>query len=95
MWYKHLNNKSRSLRVSRSQGLKVSRSQCLRVSRSQGVSVALSSVQSPQTPAYASTQNSKKFLQANIFLGRILHIINIRKDGIEICTGLLTEEIRA
>ena len=40
--------------------------------------VALSSVQSPQTPAYASTQYSKKFLQAYIFLGRILHIIIIR-----------------
>ena len=32
----------------------------------------------PQTPAYASTQNSKKFLQAYIFLGWILHIIDIR-----------------
>ena len=31
----------------------------------------------------------------HIFHGRILHINNIRKDGIEICTGLLTEEIRA
>ena len=57
--------------------------------------VALSSEYGPQTPAYASTQYSRKFLQAHIFPWKILHIINIRKDGIEICTGLLTEEIRA
>ena len=37
----------------------------------------------------------RKFLQAYIFPRKILNINNIRKDGIEICTGLLTEEIRA
>ena len=36
-----------------------------------------------------------RFLQAYIFPWKILNINNIREDGIEICTGLLTEEIRA
>ena len=39
--------------------------------------IALSSEYGPQTPAYASTQYSRKFLQAHIFPWKILNINNM------------------
>ena len=51
--------------------------------------IALSSEQSPQTPAYASKQKSKKFLQASIFLRTNSAHNQYQKDVIEICTGNL------
>ena len=50
---------------------------------------------SPKPQPTPPRNNPREILQAYIFPWKILHIINIRKDGIEICTGLLTEEIRA
>ena len=53
------------------------------------VIVALSSEHQPRTPAYASKQKSKKFLQASIFLRTNSAHNQYQKDVIEICTGNL------
>ena len=48
--------------------------------------VALSSEQSPQTPAYASTQNSKKYSSGIYFIEGDSEHKHIRIELIEICT---------
>ena len=49
--------------------------------------VALSSEQSPQNPSLRLQAMIEEIFRHMYFLERILHINNIRIDGIEICTG--------